>query len=336
MATVACDRPARAELLGDDARRLLRGLRGVQQRRDPGPRDLVLPAVHGSADGERVVRARRAGGRPRAGSGRRRSRRSCDGTGCRSRAGSGRCGARSPGRRRSTPRRAARRASLGRTAGRRHRSCGQMLSRALDVRLVTRLRSLPGGRLAPNGRRGIVRVLAHRRFVSRAALVAMFAALSVGAAACGDSDDDAAGGGDGATAAEETASVDASKCGLGNGREGHGRADQARRDRHEDPGHRLHADHGRGEGLLRLRQRQRRHQRPPDRVHRARRSRPTRSRSPRWRRSLRSTTRCSAFVGNTSLLDCPVNHEVLRGARLLRDRRRRPERVLHRRRTSRR
>ena len=62
-----------------------------------------------------------------------------------------------------------------------------------------------------------MRVLAHRRFVSRAALVAMFAALSVGAAACGDSDDDAAGGGDGATAAEETASVDASKCGLGNG-----------------------------------------------------------------------------------------------------------------------
>ena len=44
----------RAELLGDDARRLLRGLRGVQQGRDPGPRDLVLPAVHGSADGERV------------------------------------------------------------------------------------------------------------------------------------------------------------------------------------------------------------------------------------------------------------------------------------------
>ncbi len=62
-----------------------------------------------------------------------------------------------------------------------------------------------------------MRVLAHRRFVSRAALVAMFAALSVGAAACGDSDDDAAGGGDGATTAEETASVDASKCGLGNG-----------------------------------------------------------------------------------------------------------------------
>ena len=62
-----------------------------------------------------------------------------------------------------------------------------------------------------------MRVLAHRRFVSRAALVAMFAALSVGAAACGDSDDDAAGGGDGATAAEETASADASKCGLGNG-----------------------------------------------------------------------------------------------------------------------
>ena len=67
-----------------------------------------------------------------------------------------------------------------------------------------------------------MRVLAHRRFVSRAALVAMFAALSVGAAACGDSDDDAAGGGDGATTAEETASVDASKCGLGNGKKATG------------------------------------------------------------------------------------------------------------------
>ena len=67
-----------------------------------------------------------------------------------------------------------------------------------------------------------MRVLAHRRFVSRAALVAMFAALSVGAAACGDSDDDAAGGGDGATTAEETASADASKCGLGNGKKATG------------------------------------------------------------------------------------------------------------------
>jgi branched-chain amino acid transport system substrate-binding protein len=51
----------------------------------------------------------------------------------------------------------------------------------------------------------------------RYALVAMFAALSMGVAACGDSDDDAAGGGDGAPAAEETATAEASKCGLGNG-----------------------------------------------------------------------------------------------------------------------
>jgi len=58
--------------------------------------------------------------------------------------------------------------------------------------------------------------------MSRAALVAMLAALSVGAAACGDSDDDAAGGGDGATAAEETAAADASKCGLGNGEKASG------------------------------------------------------------------------------------------------------------------
>ena len=49
--------------------------------------------------------------------------------------------------------------------------------------------------------------------------------------------------------------------------EGHGSADQARRDRHADPGRRLHDDREGREGLLRLRQRQRRHQGPPDQVH---------------------------------------------------------------------
>jgi branched-chain amino acid transport system substrate-binding protein len=63
--------------------------------------------------------------------------------------------------------------------------------------------------------------LAHMRLTSRAALVTLLAALSVGLAACGDSDDDAAGGGDAATTAEE-ASADASKCGLGNGQKATG------------------------------------------------------------------------------------------------------------------
>jgi branched-chain amino acid transport system substrate-binding protein len=56
----------------------------------------------------------------------------------------------------------------------------------------------------------------------RSMLVAMFAALSLGVAACGDSEDDAAGGGDAATTAEETAAADASKCGLGNGKKATG------------------------------------------------------------------------------------------------------------------
>ena len=56
----------------------------------------------------------------------------------------------------------------------------------------------------------------------RSTLVAMFAALCMGVVACGDSEDDAAGGGDAATAAEETASADASKCGLGNGKKATG------------------------------------------------------------------------------------------------------------------
>ena len=55
----------------------------------------------------------------------------------------------------------------------------------------------------------------------RFGLVAMLAVLTLGAAACGDSGNDAAGGG-GATAADETAGADASKCGLGNGKKATG------------------------------------------------------------------------------------------------------------------
>ena len=44
-------------------------------------------------------------------------------------------------------------------------------------------------------------------------------------------------------------------------------ADQARRDRHADPGRRLHDGRQVRRRVLRLRERQRRHQRPPDQVH---------------------------------------------------------------------
>ena len=53
----------------------------------------------------------------------------------------------------------------------------------------------------------------------------------------------------------------------GHRQEGDRLADQARRHRHADPGRRLHDDRqGRGR-LLQVRERQRRHQRPPDQVH---------------------------------------------------------------------
>ena len=57
----------------------------------------------------------------------------------------------------------------------------------------------------------------------------------------------------------------ASKCGLGNGQEGHRRADQARRDRDQAARHGLHRDPEHGRGVLQVRQRQRRHQRPAGR-----------------------------------------------------------------------
>ena len=80
----------------------------------------------------------------------------------------------------------------------------------------------------------------------------------------------------------------------GNGRGGHRRADQARRHRHQHPGRRLHLDPEDGRDLLRLRQRQRRHLRSPDRVLLRGRRRPIRHCSPRWRPSSSRTTRCSA------------------------------------------
>ena len=55
---------------------------------------------------------------------------------------------------------------------------------------------------------------------------------------------------------------------------------------------------------------------------------PIRSRWGRWPRSSSSPTRSTSFVGNTSILDCPVNHKYYEAQRLLRDRGRRAERVL--------
>ena len=58
----------------------------------------------------------------------------------------------------------------------------------------------------------------------------------------------------------------------GHGQEGDGHADQARRDRHADPGRRLHDGRQVRRRVLQVRQRQRRHQRPPDQVHALRRA----------------------------------------------------------------
>ena len=52
----------------------------------------------------------------------------------------------------------------------------------------------------------------------------------------------------------------------GHGQEGDRQADQARRDRHADPGRRLHDDRQVRQRVLPVRERQRRHQRPPDLV----------------------------------------------------------------------
>ena len=62
-----------------------------------------------------------------------------------------------------------------------------------------------------------------------------------------------------------------------------------------------------GQGLLRLRERQRRHQRPPDRVHRrGGADRPAADRR-RSRRSSIEQDEVLGIVGNTSIIDCSVN-----------------------------
>ena len=272
MATVAWDRPrarscsatSRAVSSADCAR--------VQQRRDPRRRDLVLRAVDGGADGERLAGlAAPEADRGQVAVGADRVEVAMEvAVGAEQVADVVARGRHDDVDR--TPRRAAHRASLGRTAESPAAVIGRMLSRAFDVALVTRLRSL-GRAPGANWRRGTVSL--------RLGLVAMFAVLSLGVAACGDSEDDAAGGGDAATAAEEAAGADASKCGLGNGKKATGDpiklaglATSARG--------RLHADHGD-------------RRRPTSTASTTtaastaarsstsrRRSRPTRSRSPRW------------------------------------------------------
>ena len=91
--------------------------------------------------------------------------------------------------------------------------------------------------------------------------------------------------------------------------EGDGHADQARRDRHQAAGDRLHRHPEHGEGVLRLRQRQRRHQRPADRLHdrdRADRSGPGGVARPR---SSSRATRCSGSSATRSIIECAVNHK---------------------------
>ncbi len=100
------------------------------------------------------------------------------------------------------------------------------------------------------------------------ALAVLVAGLSVLVAACGSSNNDkttsSSGGGGGATTAKKAGDV--TKCGTKPGTKATGIADQGRRDRHQAAGHGLHRRRHDGAGVLHLRQRERRHQRPPDLV----------------------------------------------------------------------
>ena len=130
------------------------------------------------------------------------------------------------------------------------------------------------------------------------------------------------------------ASATKSVCGLGNGKKATGSADQARRHRHADPGRRLHDDRQGRRRVLRLRQRQRRHPRPPDQVHPLQRAAQPRTAGARSRRSSSRATRSSASSGNTSFTECATNWKYYKSEGLLRDRRGRAGRLLRRRRTS--
>ena len=92
----------------------------------------------------------------------------------------------------------------------------------------------------------------------------------------------------------------------GHRQEGDGVADQDGRDRHGDPGRRL-LDHRQGrEGVLRLRQRQRWHQRPPDQVHPLHRAlNPAQEAA--FARKLVESDKVAGIVGNTSFAECGVN-----------------------------
>ena len=95
-------------------------------------------------------------------------------------------------------------------------------------------------------------------------------------------------------------------CGLGTGKKATGSADQARRDLHADPGRRLHDDRQDREGVLQVRQRQRRHQRPADPVHALHgAARPGAAGA--LAKKLVESDKVVGIVGNTSFTECGTN-----------------------------
>ena len=141
----------------------------------------------------------------------------------------------------------------------------------------------------------------------------VFAVMSVGLVACGDSSDDS---GSSSPVAEtmwlpKRRRRTRRKCGLGNGQ----KATDLRRLKlgaiiTKQPGTDFTDIKRHGQGLLRLRERQRRHQRAPRAVP----GRDPGADEPaagrrRWPPSWSRTTRCSGIVGNTSLIDCAVNQK---------------------------
>ena len=108
------------------------------------------------------------------------------------------------------------------------------------------------------------------------------------------------------------ASKTKSICGAGTGKKATGSADQDRRDRHVDPGRGLH-DHRQGrQGVLRLRQRQRRHQRPADPVHALQRAAQSGAAGSAGARKLVESDKVVGVVGNTSFTECGTNWKYYR------------------------
>ena len=113
--------------------------------------------------------------------------------------------------------------------------------------------------------------------------------------------------GTGTQPAEGEMIIQPGECGLNTGEAATGDPIKLGGAGHEHPRRRLHVDPEDGRHLLRLRERERRHLRPPDRVLvRGRRS-PTRHVPPRSPTKLVEEDQVLAIVGNTALIECDVN-----------------------------